>query len=283
MIEVVRSTPKAHRLLQNGECAQLVVLRDGRPVFSMLTGIDRRFIRISGERQGWFSTVEGADDPEAARALIAAVSAFQQSMGMERLIGPIPPDGRFQPGLKVEGEGDEPHLDRLLTRCGFSVLREYHAFRIPPGGLLGMSRAAARARSAHGVSVRRERFTRSSCRTVYDLYAPNRLNFDEFAAWLYAMRPFELYIAYIRGEYAGFALVRREGSAHRVETVMIAPRFQRGPALLCLLDALQARLGGMVLTGAIDCENAPSLAVARAMGGEKCEMWREYLLYLNQN
>jgi hypothetical protein len=283
MIEVVRSTPKAHRLLQNGECAQLVALREGRPVFSMLTGVDRRFVRISGQRQGWFALVEGADDPEAARALTAAVAAFQRSMGMERLAGPIPPDGQFQPGLKVEGEGAAPHLDRLLTGCGFYVLKEYRAFHIPPGGLFGMGRAAARARSAHGASVRRERFTRASCRAVYDLYAPNRLNFDDFAAWLHAMRPFELYIASIRGADAGFALVRREGDARRVETVMVAPRFQRGPALLCLLDALQSRLGRVVLTGAIDSENAPSLAVARALGGEACELWREYLLYLNQN
>jgi len=61
---------------------------------------------------------------------------------------------------------------------------------------------------------------------------------------------------------------------------MIAPRFQRGPALLCLLDALAAYLGPEVLTGAIDRENAPSLAVARALGGRESELWREYLLYL---
>ena len=280
MIEVVRSAPKAHRLLQNGECVQLVALREGRPVFSMLTGVDRRFVRETGERQGWFAFVEGAHDPEAAHALTAAAAAFQRSMGMERFAGPVPPDGRFQPGLKAEGVDAAPHLDRLLTACGFSVLREYIAFRIPPDGLPGMGAAAARARSVHGASVRRERFTRASCRAVYDLYAPNRLDFDDFAAWLDAMRPFALYIASIRGVDAGFALVRREGAARRVETVMVAPRFQRGPALLCLLDALQPRAGRAVLTGAIDCENAPSLAVALALGGEKCELWREHLFYL---
>lgn len=280
MIEVVRSAPKAHRLLQNGECVQLVALREGRPVFSMVTGVDRRFVRETGERQGWFAFVEGADDPEAARELTAAAAAFQRSMGMERFAGPVPPDGRFQPGLKAEGADAAPHLDRLLTACGFSVLREYHAFRIPPGGLPGMGSAAAWARSVHGASVRRERFSRASCRAVYGLYAPNRLDFDEFSAYLDAMRPFALYIASIRGADAGFALVRREGAARRVETVMVAPRFQRGPALLCLLDALQPRAGRAVLTGAIDCENAPSLAVIRALGGEKCELWREYLFYL---
>ncbi len=283
MIEVVRSTPKAHRLNQNGECVQLVALREGRPVFSVLTGVDRRFVREAGERQGWFAFAEGADDPEAARALTAAAAAFQRSMGMERLVGPVPSDGRFQPGLKVEGADAAPHLDSLLTNCGFSVLREYRAFRIPPGGLPGMGQAASRARSVHGASVRRERFTRASCRAVYDLYAPHRLSFDEFTAWLFDMRPFELYIASIRGADAGFALVRREGVVRRVETVMVAPRFQRGPALLCLLDALESRLGRVTLTGAIDSENTPSLAVARALGGQECELWREYLLNLIQN
>jgi hypothetical protein len=280
MIEVVRRPPPGHHLLQNGECAHLVALRQGRPVFSVLTGVDRRFCRLTGERQGWFSRLEGEDDPEAASAVLAEAAAFQKGLGMERLIGPDAPSGRFQPGILAEGERSTPHLDRLLRENGFDVLRESAAFSIPVGALKGLGRAAARAREAHGVLVRREGFSKASCRAVYGLYEPRRLPFEEFAQVLSQMRPLEAYLASVRGRDAGFALARPEGGTWRVETVMIAPGFQRGPALICLLDALASRLGPGVRTGSIDPDNAPSLAVIRALGGRECERWRVYVRYL---
>ena len=271
MIEVVRERAPRHPLAKNGACVGLVALRDGRPVFSMLTGVDRRYVHLTGEERGWFSRFEGFDDPEAAAALIREAAAFQRSQGMEALWGPAPPDGRFQPGLLAEG-----CPDRLLRENGFRVSRESVAFRVCAPALPGMKSAAARARAVHGVRVRRAGFSKACCRAVYGLYEPRRLPFDEFAGLLDDMRPLEFFVVSARGEDAGFALVRD----HRVETVMIAPRFQRGPALLCLLDALADCLGPEVLTGAIDRENTPSLAVARALGGRECELWREYLLYL---
>lgn len=277
MIEVVRRPPPRHSLLRNGEYAHLVALRQGRPVFSMLTGVDRRFVRLTGERQGWFSCLEGQDDPEAARAVLEAAAAFQRDLGMERLIGPDAPPGRFQPGILAEGERSAPHLDRLLRENGFAVHRESAAFSVPVGVLAGLGRAAARARDAYGVELRREGFSKASCRAVFGLYEPRRLPFEEFAKVLAEMRPLELYLAAVRGQDAGFALVRPEGALARVETVMVAPRFQRGPALLCLLDALSSRLGSKVLTGAIDPDNAPSLMVVRALGGREFERWRVYI------
>jgi len=281
MIEVVRRRPPRHPLLSNGECAHLVALREGRPVFSMLTGVDRRFVRLTGERQGWFSCLEGWDDPEGASAVLQEAAAFQLGLGMERLVGPAAPAGRFQPGILAEGEGATPHLDRLLRENGFHILRECAAFSVPAGAHKGLARAAARAREVHGVRVRREGFSKASCRAVYALYEPQRLPFEEFAQALADMRPLEMYLASVRGQDAGFALFRPEGETRRVETVMIAPRFQRGPALLCLLDALSDHhLGPEVLTGVVDPDNAPSLAVVLALGGRACEKWRVYVRYL---
>lgn len=277
MIEVVRRPPPRHHLLHNGESAHLVALREGRPVFSVLTGVDRRFLSLTGERQGWFSCLEGRDDPEAARAVFEAAAAFQRGLGMQRLIGPDALPGRFQPGILAEGERSTPHLDRLLRGNGFSVLREAAAFTVPAGALEGLGRAAARASSAHGVKVRREGFSKASCRAVYGLYEPRRLPFEEFAQALSEMRPLEVFLATVRGQDAGFALVRPDGELERVETVVVAPRFQRGPALLCLLNALSSRLGPKVLTGAIDPDNAPSHLVVRALGGREFERWRVYV------
>lgn len=280
MIEVIRRQPPRHPLGRNGECAYWVALREGRPVFSVLTGVDRRFVRLTGEKQGWFSCLDGQDDPEAARAVLAEVSAFQRDMGMEKLLGPTAPEGRFQPGVLVEGEGASPHLDRLLRENGFEISQELAAFRAHQGALPGMRRASERAKAAHGVSVRRAGFTKASCRAVYALYEPRQLPFEAFATLLSGMRPLELYVASVRGRDAGFALVRREGETARVETVMVAPGFQRGPTLLCLLDALASRLGPSALTGAIDRVNTPSLAVARALDGREIEVWRQYVLNL---
>lgn len=280
MIKVVRSAPPAHRLNRNGEHAFLVARSGGRPVLSMLTGVDRRFVRLAGERQGWFSCFEGEDDPEAGRALLREAAAFQRALGMERLSGPVAPDGRFLPGLPLEGPGAAPHLDRMLIENGFEAARELSAFGIPAGALPGLSRAAARARERHGVDTRRARFTREACRALYGLYEPRRLPFEEFAAWLEGMRPFELFLACVRGEDAGFALARRDGPLWRVETVMVAPRFRRGPALLCLLDALAERLGPRLVTGAIASDNAPARMLALAAGGAPRALWREYTLYL---
>jgi hypothetical protein len=214
------------------------------------------------------------DDPEAAAALVREAAAFQRSLGMEALRGPVPADGRFQPGILA---GTYP--DRLLRENGFQVVRESASFRVQASALPGMARAAARARTVHGVRVRRAGFSKESCRVVYALYEPRHLPFQEFAELMDGMRPLEFYLASVRGEDAGFALVRDR----RVETVMIAPRFQRGPALICLMEALASCLGPEPLTGAIDRENAPSIAVANALGGRECEVWREYILYLIQN
>lgn len=278
MIRIVERRPPPHRLLKNGEHRFLVALSNGRPVLSLLTGVDRHFVRLTGARQGWFSRFEGRDEPEAARALLAEAAAFLRGLGCERLVGPDAPDGRFLPGLLVEGPGCAPHLGRLLTENGFEIQREYRAFMIS-GGPAGMARAAARAREKHGVSVRRPRYTRATCRAIHLLY-DSPLSFEDFASHLSGMRPFELHIVSVRGEDAGFALLRRSGGLVCVETLMILRRFRRGPALLCLLDALSARHGLPVLTGAIETQNTQSSLLARALGGAPVRMWREYRLDL---
>jgi hypothetical protein len=275
VIEVVRQKPKS-RPFRNGECVRLVALRDGRPVFSLTTGVDRRYVRLTGEKRGWFSDIAGEDDPEAARAVFQEATAFQRSLRLRRMSGPDAPDGRFHPGLPVTGSDAAPHLERLLLDNGFRVSRSYAAFRVSADSLPGMRRAAERARTRHGFEVRRMGFHKASCRAVYELYEPKRVPFEEFAEILSSMRPLELYVVSRRGADAGFALTRREGGAQRVETVMIAPGFRRGPALLCLMDALRERLGPDALTGAIDRENEPSIRMVQALGGEVYAQWREY-------
>ncbi len=274
MIPVARESAGGHPLARNGPCARLVALREGRPVFSMTVGVDRRYVRLTGDARGWFDAVEGAFDPEAARRVAAEAAAFLRALGAERVSGPA------EPGLKVEGAGARPHVGRLLAESGFRVTGECLAFRIPPAERPEVARAAARARRVHGVSVRRVGFTKAGCRALFALYEPARLPFDEFAEALSRLRPWTACVASVRGADAGFALVRQEGGAARVETVMVAPPFRRGPALLCLEDALMSRLGPQVVTGAIARDNTPSLAVARALGGEPCALWREYTLYL---
>lgn len=280
MIEVVRQEPPGRAFRHNGACVRLAALQGGRPVLSLLTGVDRRFVRLTGESQGWFSDLEGEGGADAAQALFAEAAAYQRGQGMERLIGPGVPDARFRPGLPVEGAGAFPRLNRLLLDNGFEILREYSAFRVQPGALPGLRRAAGRARRLHGVTTRRMGFTKSSCRAVYELYEPRRVSFEEFSAVLDGMRPLEIFIAAVRGVDVGFALLVWEGSAERVETVMVSPRFRGGPALLCLLDALGECAGQEVFTGAINRGNAPSMALAHALGGEPCGLWREYVLYL---
>ena len=276
MIEIVRQKPKSRPFRKNGECVRLVALRDGRPVFSLTTGVDRRYVRLTGEKRGWFSDIAGEDDPEAARAVFQEAAAFQRGLRMRRISGPDTPDGRFHPGLPVAGSDAAPHLDRLLQANGYKVCRSYAAFRVSTDLLPGMRRAAERARKRHGFEVRRMGFHKVSCRAVYELYEPKRVPFEEFAEILSGMRPLELYVASRGGADAGFALTRREGGVTIVETVMIAPGFRRGPALLCLMDALWERLGSDALTGAIDRENEPSIRIVQALGGELQTEWREY-------
>ena len=278
MISVLRQSAKGHPLSRNGECARLVAERMGRPVFSMTVGVDRRYVRLTGEAQGWFDEVEGEDDPEAARSVIAGAAAFARGLGVERIFGPAAP--RPLPGLKVEGAGARPHIGRLLAENGFQVPREYVSFHIPPQERPEMARAAARARRTRAVSVRQEGYTKAGCLALYALYEPARLSFEDFAEALDRLRPWKAYVASVRGVDAGFALVRREEGVSRVETVMITPPFRRGPALLCLLDSLRMSMGPRVITGAIARDNAPSMAVARSLDGVIYELWREYILYL---
>jgi hypothetical protein len=281
MIQVVCSKPSNHRLIPNGECIRLTALDGGRPVLTVTTGIDRRFTRLTGQRQGWFSKFEGEDCPQAAKALFSEVFAFQRALGNERLVGPDAPDARFFPGLPVEGRGAAAHLDALLQKNGFEVLRRTRSFFIPREGVLKFAPAAARAQARYGAAVERARFSRRTCREIYGLYGENRLSFDEFSKMLRSMRPFSLWIVKLKGACAGYALVRREGRAQRVETLMIAPEFQRGPALLCLLGAMGTSLErGDIVTGAIDEANARSLAVIRALGGALRARWHEYIRYL---
>lgn len=99
---------RSHPFFARGDAALFLAWRGDEVVGRVSASHDPRFAEAWGRNGGWFGFFECADDPEAARALLAAVRAWCRARGADEVLGPASLNMNDECGLLVEGFDVEP-------------------------------------------------------------------------------------------------------------------------------------------------------------------------------
>jgi hypothetical protein len=100
---------KKNPFFEHAEAEYFLALRDGRPVGRITAHVDGRWDDYQGGKDGLFGFFECEDDPEAARGLVEAATAWLRERGRERLLGPMDFTTNDECGVLVDGF-EEPAL-----------------------------------------------------------------------------------------------------------------------------------------------------------------------------
>jgi hypothetical protein len=142
--------PARHPFWQHAERQAFLARRNGRVVGRVAAIVDHLHNRHHDDRTGFFGFFECEDDPEAARALLAAAGEWLKARGMEAIRGPVNPSLKGEFGVVVLGNDDPPAImmahtparyGPLLEACGLAKVHDFHAFVL--------TRAAVIARGEH--------------------------------------------------------------------------------------------------------------------------------------
>ena len=157
--------------------------RDGRVVGRISAHVDHAYNRHQEERRGWFGFFECEDDPEAARALLAAAEGWLTARGQTEMVGPADFVMNDESGIVIEGHELAPMIRQPWHPTYYQRLCEDAAGLEKVVDLLMweleiadreqmlpiLPELARDAREKHGVRIRR--MTRRRLRADLDLFA----------------------------------------------------------------------------------------------------------------
>jgi hypothetical protein len=160
----------------------LLARREGRVVGRISAHIDHAYNKHHDERRGWFGFFECEDDQEAARALIAAASAWLTERGMDQMTGPADFAMNDESGIVIEGHDlapmvrqpwHPPYYQALCEGAGLDKVVDLLMWSLEISDreqmLPILPELAAEARDKHGVRIRR--MSRRRLRADLDVFA----------------------------------------------------------------------------------------------------------------
>lgn len=290
-------------LSQNGPQAYLVAKREGKPVFRAITGVDERFNRIDGGKTGYFSLFDGEKDSDAQKAILDAIVNLQRAWGMDKVIGPISPDGSgFFMGA---GEGDfskprgaftGPDASfscGVLKACGFLEVQTENAYEIDTGNENPLSVVTRKAEKRFSVEIApmnpgvfSDRWMKAILSVSKD--APQK----EMRLLLERIRPFidkrYSYIALTGGEASGYLVsLKRMGGVLRATTLITSSDHFSAPVVLSLIERFlrDARKRGVryAEVSVINHANIRSARLILRFGGKKTRTYTLFTKNVGQN
>ncbi|MFF8674511.1 GNAT family N-acetyltransferase [Streptomyces sp. NPDC015242] len=224
---------RANPFFETGS-VRLFLARRGRDVVGRIAAIDNPAHNAHhGTRHGFFGLFDCADDPDAARRLIASATAWLRERGHERVIGPVDLTTNDQCGVLTEGFDEPPavlmpynppYYPELLAAGGLEPAMDLLAWETPLD-LHERPRAErlARhvARTVRGLRVRPvdlrdfaaetavlRRLYQEAWQHNWGYSPPSEKEFDALAKLLRRVaRPELVLIAEVHGEPAAFTLV----------------------------------------------------------------------------
>ena len=173
---------------QHGEAELFVAERDGEPVGRISAHIDRRWDEYQGGSDAMFGFFESSEDPEVARALIAAATEFAVSKGRSRLLGPMDFTTNDEIGILIEGferrpmilePWHPPYYRELIEAEGFAKTMDVLMWELQFGDLKegeefdpAIHAAAKKALEDEGITIRnmRKRDMAAEVRRFMDVY-----------------------------------------------------------------------------------------------------------------
>ena len=153
---------------RHAEAEYFLAWRDGRAVGRSSAHIDRNLNEFQGNDWGLFGWFECEDDPEAARALLAAAEAWLRGRGSGTMVGPMDFTTNDECGLLVEGHEippiilcpwHHPYYQRLLEQdVGLTKVMDLYMWSLWVTGRDKVHPAiwdvAAKVESEHGIVCR---------------------------------------------------------------------------------------------------------------------------------
>ena len=108
----------------HAEAEYLIAWRDGQPVGRVSAHVDRNLNEFQGNRWGLFGFFECAEDPEAAKALLAAAERWLGARGCDRIVGPMSFTMNDECGVLIEGHERRPLVQQPWTHPYYPALLE---------------------------------------------------------------------------------------------------------------------------------------------------------------
>lgn len=102
--------PKHNPFFQHAKAEFWVAYRDAVPVGRITAQIDRLHLERHADATGHFGFIEGSDDPEVFRLLLAAAENWIGAAGLSRSVGPVSFSMWDQPGLLVDSFDTPPSV-----------------------------------------------------------------------------------------------------------------------------------------------------------------------------
>lgn len=173
---------------EHGEAELFVAERDGRPVGRISAQIDHRWDEYQGGSDAMFGFFETSEDPEVARALIAAATEFAVAKGRSRLLGPMDFTTNDEIGILIEGyerrpmilePWHPPYYRELIEAEGFAKTMDVLMWELQFGDLKegegfdpAIHAAAKKALEDEGITIRnmRKRDMAAEVRRFMDVY-----------------------------------------------------------------------------------------------------------------
>jgi GNAT superfamily N-acetyltransferase len=155
---------------EHAEAEYFLAERDGEVVGRITAHVDERWTQFQGGNDGMFGFFESENDPEVARALIEAATAWLRERGRERMLGPLDFTTNDECGLLIEGYDlhpmilelwHPPYYRELLEGLGMTKAMDLLMWYLMLGELKRgdqfhefIHEAAEKARTEHGVEIR---------------------------------------------------------------------------------------------------------------------------------
>lgn len=173
---------------EHAEVELFVAERDGRPVGRISAQIDHRWDEYQGGSDAMFGFFETSEDPEVARALIAAATEFAVAKGRSRLLGPMDFTTNDEIGILIEGyerrpmilePWHPPYYRELIEAEGFAKTMDVLMWELQFGDLKegeefdpAIHAAAKKALEDEGITIRnmRKRDMAAEVRRFMDVY-----------------------------------------------------------------------------------------------------------------
>jgi len=225
-----RISPRYSPFFKFADVALFLAYRGSAPVGRISAQVNRRHLERHHDSTGHFGFFDCLDDPEAARALVAAAESFLRARNVRRMVGPMNFSLNEECGCLISGFDISPAIlmpharswtGPLLEGAGLGKEIDLFAYRMDTAKFAGpIGDIAAQADRTGGVSVRPFDMANydAEVRTLVEIFNDAwDLNWgfvpfssDEIDALLAELKPL------IRGNYGRFVLFDRKPVAMMV-------------------------------------------------------------------
>jgi hypothetical protein len=129
----------AHPFRTHSDMVLLLARKDGKIAGRIAGIIDHNYTGFHQEKTGFFGFFESMEDPAVSEALLAEVSAWLKSRGMEKMAGPMNPSTNDECGILIDGFDlspcimmpyNPPYYPALVEGFGFRKAMDLYAYSL---------------------------------------------------------------------------------------------------------------------------------------------------------